>query len=108
MALLKTIKLIILALFAIWFLVFAATNHDAVEIALFPLSYEIVLPKFLFAIACFLAGAMIASIALGLKHSSDKLQQRKLKQRVAALEEEIKANKAQEEATALPTKAEAS
>lgn len=88
--------------FAIWFIIFAASNHDAVTLALFPLPYDIILPKFLFAILCFLAGAMIAGVAVSLKTSDEQRQFKKQRRKIAAMEEEIKIIKAKEPTLPVP------
>ena len=85
-----------------WFVVFAAQNHDAVTLTLFPLPYEVELPKFLFAFLCFLAGVLIAAVALGLKSSQEHREYKKQRRAIAAMEEELKASKAKESALLAP------
>lgn len=101
MSILRTIKLFLLAALAVWFVVFAAGNHDPVQVSLFPLPYEISLPEFMFAIVCFVGGVLVTTVALGLKNSHERIQFRQERKKSAALQEELQLVKAKK--SALPS-----
>jgi lipopolysaccharide assembly protein A len=87
---LRTLKIITLAAIAVVFIVFAAGNHEAVSLSLFPLPYAIELPKFLMAIVCVSLGAIFGAIAMSLKHSRARRRFTVEHKRASALENEIK------------------
>jgi uncharacterized integral membrane protein len=73
------------------FLVFAANNHDAITVGLFPLPYTMTLPKFLFAIVCFTLGVVVGSFMINLKLNKTHRKYKSEHRRVVALQNEISA-----------------
>ena len=71
------------------FLVFAANNHDAIDVGLFPLPYTVTVPKFLFAIACFALGVVFGGFSMNLKLGKSRRLYKSEHRRVMALQNEI-------------------
>lgn len=79
-------------------LLFAMVNHEFITISLFPLSYEIELPKFLLAILCFGAGLMVGGIMMSAKMGSVIRSYKREHRRADALENEVKSLHSQQHA----------
>lgn len=88
--LLRTLKLWFAIGLTVLLIAFAIVNREFIAISLFPLPYEIELPKFLVAIACFGAGLMVGGILMSLRLSRALRFYRKEHDRSIALENEIK------------------
>jgi uncharacterized integral membrane protein len=71
-------------------LLFAMVNYQFVAISLFPLPYEIQLPKFLLAIICFGAGLIVGGLLMSVKLTQAKRIYKREHQRADALENEVR------------------
>lgn len=71
-------------------LLFAIVNHEFVAISLFPLPYEIEIPKFLLALACFGVGLLVGGIVMSHKLGRALRLFKKSHERAMALENELK------------------
>lgn len=69
---------------------FSIVNREFIDISLFPLPYEISLPKFLIAIFCFGSGLLVGGIVMSAKLGKAMHIYRKEHRRNAALENEVK------------------
>ena len=69
---------------------FAIVNREFIAISLFPLPYEIELPKFLVAIICFGTGLLVGGIMMSMKLNRALRVSHKSHQRAIALENELK------------------
>lgn len=86
----RTLKLWFALLLTALLILFAVVNREFIAISLFPLPYEIALPKFLLAIMCFAAGALVGGILMSSKlHRALRVSHRS-HQRAIALENELK------------------
>jgi uncharacterized integral membrane protein len=90
----RTIKLIFVALFALAFITFAASNHALVTVSLFPLSYAIDLPLFLLVILCLIVGVLISIVVISSRFARLRHQYVSEKKRALTFETELKALKA--------------
>lgn len=78
------------------FLIFAANNHDLMNVGLFPLPYTLSLPKFLFATICFALGVVIGSFMISIRLTKTQHKYKSEHRRVMALQNEISSLRAQE------------
>lgn len=99
----KTVKWTLILLISACILVFTANNFQAVDISLFPLSYEISVPLFLLVLACFSLGVITGGLLLSVQSFRWRRQAKAARQRSEALENEIRAGKM--ERAALPVAA---
>lgn len=88
--LLRTLKLWFAFLITAILLLFAIVNREFIDLSLFPLPYDIALPKFLLVIICFGAGLLVGGIIMSAKLGKAKYATRHEHQRAAALENEVK------------------
>lgn len=86
----RTLKLWLAFAVTALLVLFAIVNREFIDISLFPLPYELTLPKFLLAILCFGAGLLVGGILMSAKVSRAKSTCRKEQKRSAALENEVK------------------
>lgn len=80
-------------LFALAFIVFAASNHTLVTISLFPLSYAIDLPLFLLVMLCIIVGVLISIVVISGRFTRLRHQYVSEKKRALTFETELKALK---------------
>jgi len=97
----RFVKLLFLAAVALGFVVFSVDNRQAITISFFPLPYSAEMPVFLFAIACFIPGALTAGVITSSGLYQVKRQHKFAQRRVAALENETRTLQVQQE-TKLP------
>ena len=69
---------------------FAVVNREFIDLSLFPLPYDISLPKFLVAIICFGAGLLVGGILMSMKLGKAMHIYRQEHRRADALENEVK------------------
>lgn len=98
--LMRTFKLWLALIITALLILFAIVNREFIAISLFPLPYEIELPKFLIAIICFGAGLIVGGLLMSLKLNRALRVSHKSHQRAIALENELKSMHTQ--AHALP------
>lgn len=91
------IRSFVIAGVTVVFLIFAANNHDAMDVGLFPLPYTLSLPKFLFAIISFAMGVVVGSFVLNIKLTRMQHKYKSEHRRVMALQNEISSMRGQDE-----------
>ncbi len=70
-------------------LIFAANNHEAVTLSLFPLPYELRTRIFLLALISFACGVICGSLLMSLRALQTRAQMHHYRKRISALENEI-------------------
>ena len=88
---LRVIKAALIAAIIVILLIFCVTNREFVTVRFFPLSYEIALPEFLFALLCIALGVTVGSFAVHLKLLKVKRELKLKHQHIMALENEMQA-----------------
>lgn len=73
--------------------VFAVSNREDVAVSLFPLPYEMLIPKFLLAVLSFVLGAVFSSVWLWVPFARLKRARKRLQKRVETLEQELVAQR---------------
>jgi len=86
----RKLKLWLAMAITLLLILFAAVNHEFVSISLFPLPYQVELPKFLLAIICFGGGLLVGGIIMSARLSRAKRGHNKAAKHAAALENEVK------------------
>jgi uncharacterized integral membrane protein len=94
-------KLLFITAVVIGLLCFAVVNRELVEISLYPFAYSAELPKFLLTIICFMLGILVGGALMSIKHSSQKRAFKHEHKRAVALENELKAIKAEQASVSL-------
>lgn len=92
---LQTLRLFFLSLVALAFIVFAVANRDKLDISLYPLTYSVTIPKFLFALLCFSCGAIVAWMVMCVRMAKLRHLFSAEHKRVKALENELQGMQAQ-------------
>ena len=87
----RALTFFFLLVFSAIFLAFAVANRDFVTFSFFPLAYSFEMPKFLFALSCFACGVIIGGLLLSFGLAKSKRQLKHERQRVRALDNEVKA-----------------
>lgn len=84
------LKFWVAVLLTLLLVLFAIVNREFITVSLFPLPYELELPKFLIAILCFGAGVLVGGMMMSLKLSRALRVSHRSHQRAIALENELK------------------
>ncbi len=93
--LIRRLKMLIAVFCTVLLALFAFDNRAFIEISLFPLPYEIELPKFLLVIFFFGIGLLVGAIVMSLKLGRALRFYHKEHERSMALENEVKSLKSE-------------
>ncbi len=98
----RYLKYCFFVVFSLLFVVFAVANRAPVTLSFFPLTYEIVMPVFLYTMLCIAMGVVLAGMALGLRTAKARSRYKSEHQRVMALENELEGIRAEKQLLAAP------
>lgn len=93
----RYIKYFLLIAITAVFVDFSIVNRETVSLSLFPLPYSATLPQFLLVIICVVLGVLMGGISASLAHFKTKHKLKQQKQKNAALENEVKALRSEQE-----------
>lgn len=79
-------------------MLFAIVNRELVAFSLFPLPYILELPKFLFVLILFVLGYLAGALIVGMHVARLKRELKAREKRIAALENEVTARRAEQNA----------
>lgn len=93
----RTLKMLVAIFVTTLFVLFAVVNREFISISLFPLPFELELPKFLVAIICFSAGLLVGGIVMSLQLGKAKRLYKQEHKQVVALQNELKGTQAEQQ-----------
>jgi len=91
----KFFSWIVLAIVAVVLILFAVSNREAVSVGLWPLPALVELPLYLVLLATLLVGFIVGELAAWVRGWRWRREARRGRERIAALEREIDAQRAQ-------------
>lgn len=97
----RYIRLIVFAVIAVLFVVFAVANREVITVTLYPLPYTANMPKFLLVALSFGLGILITGLTLGARNARSRRLYKSEHKRVMALQNELEGHRAQS-GTSLP------
>lgn len=83
------LRRLVLTVLVLVVIVFSVANRGEITFSFFPIPYEIVMPKVLFALLCFIGGAVFGGVFLGYKNICLKSALRRSETKCTALEQEV-------------------
>lgn len=83
------LRRIFLATVALVVIVFSVANRGEITFSFSPVPYEIAMPKVLFALVCFIFGALFGAAFLGVRNVCLKASLKRSENKCSALEQEV-------------------
>lgn len=85
----RILKWILLLLFGLCLFTFAVSNHETVEIVLFPFPYNVTLPLFLLILFSIIFGVILGGCSVLLYYFGSRRKVNEQAKRIKALENEV-------------------